>query len=171
MIWTLVKDKDKDKGIFWISCTNHDTDQTYRHCQWVRPGAILHSERPDTLDQVDILSRPGKVTVFPTNTIFMDKGTNKGEAHCPNIYPNGSLDIFSWNFLLQIFFCISVLTDKYVFGLRTFLLLHKLKKWRQPYLCQLITEVAPISTLEPNQIILYNLNQEEVRVCSWKQMP
>ena len=57
-------------------------------------GSAYKSERPDTLDQVDIVSRPGKVTVCPTNTIFIDKGAKEGEAHCLNRYANGPLDNF-----------------------------------------------------------------------------
>ena len=81
-----------------LACTNYDTDQTCRHCPWVRHGAILHSERPDTLDQVDIVSRPGKVTVCPANTIFIDKGAKEGEAHCLNRYANGPLEFFFLKF-------------------------------------------------------------------------
>ena len=48
-----------------------------------------------------------------------------------------------------------MLTTEYVIRFRVFLLLYKLKEFRQPDLCQLCTYAAPISTLvEPNQIML-----------------
>ena len=48
-----------------------------------------------------------------------------------------------------------LLKKEYVFVLKNFLLLFKLKKGRQPNLCQLFTYAGPRSTLvEPNQMNL-----------------
>ena len=61
------------------------------------------------------MSRPGKVTTCPKNTIFIDKGAKEGEAHCLNIYANGSFAYFP-EISFANTFCISVLTKKNMFS-------------------------------------------------------
>ena len=55
----------------------------------------------------------------------------------------GNKLLLSLNFFWQIFFLL-MLTNKYVFVLRNYLLLHKLKTQRQPNLCQLFTYAGPM---------------------------
>ena len=69
---------------------------------------------------------------------------------------------FLKNKLVQMFL-ILMLTVKYVFDFKNFLLIHKLKKERGLYSCHLLRSSAPISTLnEPNQISLdFLINQSQ----------
>ena len=59
--------------------------------------------------------------------LFIFKGVAESEAHCINADANHTLSKFSQLFFRQIFF-ILMLTKKYIFVFKNFLLLHKLKK-------------------------------------------
>ena len=50
------------------------------------------------------------------------------------------------NFFFRQIFFIFMLTKEYIFVFKNFLLLHKLKKWRRPHLCQLFSYATHINT-------------------------
>ena len=84
----------------------------------------------------------------------MSEGGAESKAHCINTDANHTGIKCNQLFFWQIFFILMV-TIEYAFVFKDFLLLHKLKKGRQPHLCQLLTYTSPISTLlETNQMLL-----------------